>query len=1596
MAANQFKEFISIGEALGLTGPDLLNFAKEQIEADRVKRLEEREVVKQEQAALRQEQEAVRQAAKEQKELELKLIEAQRQLIEDQKSVSAEQRQFELQREADSRKFELQKLEIESETKLKCHELSSKTQISLAEKSNDVEESTSSTNNWVGKKFDLGLGIFDNVAENLDSFISRFEIVAKAYELPSQLWPIEFSKCLNGESLTVYEMLDYESKTDFDALIQALRKKYNISEGSYRRLFKTSKPLKSERLSDFVWRLKHYLKMWLQKSKCKEDYDGLFELIVSHAFFQSLDKNAQIFLRERGKLSLEEMVGAAQNYVDAHPNFDRGNQNVHKKPTYDKPVKKEVNREPSRPEYRSGGESKPTVTRSDSSHKVIKCYLCGQAGHKSYACTSERKAAKKNDDSHSHKAAACQLESLCDDNIQGNCEIFPVLSLVEPVDGETYLHDLKYPFKGQAQLNGQKLNYMRDTGSTLTIVQDKYVDASCLTGNKVSVLLADRCVKYLPEAVVHLKCPCFNGDVKVLVMSNPVYPLIIGNNVFQNETVRERSFSDEFESNSPVIKTVIFENSAFLESQNRPVASEQESNVRSDPVNVHDVVSSELTDVKQVSDIEPVVSAVQTRAQAKCETKAVRPLKHATIDALNISPSEFSKLQKEDKTLSKYWKLVESHPVDDEHKAHFVVRNDILYRDFKSGPHDDIIEQVVVPECLREKVILYAHETTLSGHMGINATYKKLCTNFFIPGAMEWCKRVVLSCLKCQQGANKNVGGKAPLQSLPIISEPFHTVYIDLIGKIEPSSSDGHSYILTIMDSATHFVIAVPLKKTDSVSIAEALMKQFDLVGYPQRIYNDNGSNLSSDIMKEIYRTFGIQMKTIPVYWPRANLVERQHGIIKSIMRKLIVDQPRQWHRYLDALMFAIRTTPNASGYSPFELLFGRQGRSHLTFLKELWTGRNDDPETKDTYQYVLDLQNRIAETCDFAQKELSKVRDRNRKQFNTNAKLRQLKPQDRVWVLNTRSQGKFDFNWIGPATVLERRGHVVYKIKFDNGNERMYHINMLKPFVSRESAQADQNKLNLSDEVNQLQVDDVEQTDENEISAAVMGLVEDSDTDDDETVETNRGLRLGEEPSHVDIANLEQTETWKDVKVNPDLSQFDQDRIWNLVREYADIFSDVPTITNLVTYDIKVKTDEPIRHKPYKIPVHLVDKVEAELQKMVKLGWIERNDNPEYASPMVIVKKRDSDELRLCVSYKSLNAITVIDSTPQPDIEDILARFGKAKFFSVCDACKGFYAVKMNEDAKKYTSFVTPRDCYVFNVCPFGLVNAPSVYAKLTRKLLHELDNVDNFVDDLITYTNDLDQHLVTLRELFDRVRNANLKLKPSKVKLGFTEIAFLGQIIGNGTVRPTQENIEKILNAPIPRTKKGVRSLCGMVNWLRKFIPGAARLLKPLTDLTSKRHSDVVQWGPEQQEAWDEVKKALTTQPVLTLYDSSKEHVLMTDASDNFVGGVMMQREDDGNLHPVMYASRKCVDRETRYDIQNKEMLAIVWCCSRFYRFLYGAPFVIQTDCCALSLLNGKLSNNARVVRWQLYLQSFNFRVEVIRGKDNCIADFMSRMGT
>jgi hypothetical protein len=155
-----------------------------------------------------------------------------------------------------------------------------------------------------------------------------------------------------------------------------------------------------------------------------------------------------------------------------------------------------------------------------------------------------------------------------------------------------------------------------------------------------------------------------------------------------------------------------------------------------------------------------------------------------------------------------------------------------------------------------------------------------------------------------------------------------------------------------------------------------------------------------------------------------------------------------------------------------------------------------------------------------------------------------------------------------------------------------------------------------------------------------------------------------------------------------------------------------------------------------------------------------------------------------------------------------------------------------------------------------------------------------------------------------------------------------------------------------------------------------------------------EIIQWGDAQQKAFERVKEVLTSKPVLVRYEVDKDHVVMTDACDMAIGGVLMQKGDDGDFRPVMYVSRKLLERESRYPISQKEALAIVYCIGKFYKYVYGAHFTLQTDCEALSILNGSLSANARIARWQLYLQSFDFTVQVIKGVDNGLADYCSRM--
>ena len=392
----------------------------------------------------------------------------------------------------------------------------------------------------------------------------------------------------------------------------------------------------------------------------------------------------------------------------------------------------------------------------------------------------------------------------------------------------------------------------------------------------------------------------------------------------------------------------------------------------------------------------------------------------------------------------------------------------------------------------------------------------------------------------------------------------------------------------------------------------------------------------------------------------------------------------------------------------------------------------------------------------------------------------------------------------------------------------------------------------------------------------------------------------------------------------------------------------------------------------------------------MEKPRIIRKADSP-YASPVVIVRKPDGSN-RICIDYRKLNKVTVFDGEPTANADDIFAKVGKDKYYSTLDLTKGYYQIKMAEEDIMKTGFVTPDGCYVFQRMPFGLVNSAATYNKMMRKMLNNLKCADSYIDDIIVHTETWEEHMDILEELFKRIKSANLTVRPTKCKFGYTKVDFLGRHVGEGEIEFHENNVEKIKAAKPPQTKKEVRSLLGLTGYYRNYIPNYATIAVPLTDLTKEGSPNKVEWGDSQQKAFESLKAHLMNRPILRLPDMTKDFILRTDASDQAVGAVLLQECCD-ELFSVAFTSKKFTEREKRYSTMEKECLALVWAVKKFQVYLYGKTFTLQTDHQPLVYLDKCKVENARMMRWALFLMSYPMHIEAMKGVVNVGADFMSR---
>ena len=481
----------------------------------------------------------------------------------------------------------------------------------------------------------------------------------------------------------------------------------------------------------------------------------------------------------------------------------------------------------------------------------------------------------------------------------------------------------------------------------------------------------------------------------------------------------------------------------------------------------------------------------------------------------------------------------------------------------------------------------------------------------------------------------------------------------------------------------------------------------------------------------------------------------------------------------------------------------------------------------------------------------------------------------------------------------------------------------------------------------------------------------------------------LGEVP---DLEGYRQREGVRDVKLGDELPEDQRRVLKDLVRRYPDVFTDMPGETDVIQHQIRLTDDTPIRCKPYPLPYAMREELRNEVDTMLEMGVVRPSTSP-YASPIVMVKKKDGSN-RVCVDFRKLNKITEVDPEPMTTAEDLFRRLSGKKYLSKIDLTKGYWQIPVAPEDVHKTAFVTPDGQYEFTRMPFGMVNSGATLVRGLRKILEGMPGVGSYVDDIVIYSDNWEDHVKTLKELFGRLRKARITARPTKCLLGASRMEFLGHQVGGDIITPSRDNLEKVRNTPRPTTKKQVRSFLGLVGYYRDHIPAFAEISAPLTDLLKKGKAEHIQWSEAQERAYSLLKEYLLQEPVLKLPDLSKPFVLRTDASGVGVAAVLLQ-ENDGKLYPVGYASKKLNLTEARYPIIEKECLAVVWGIKRFKLYLAGRRFTLQTDHKPLKYLKDASYQNDRVFRWAVAVQEYSFKVEDIPGRENIGADFLSRTG-
>ena len=429
---------------------------------------------------------------------------------------------------------------------------------------------------------------------------------------------------------------------------------------------------------------------------------------------------------------------------------------------------------------------------------------------------------------------------------------------------------------------------------------------------------------------------------------------------------------------------------------------------------------------------------------------------------------------------------------------------------------------------------------------------------------------------------------------------------------------------------------------------------------------------------------------------------------------------------------------------------------------------------------------------------------------------------------------------------------------------------------------------------------------------------------------------------------------------------------------------------TDVVKHHIDTGDAKPIKERVRRHPYLHQQEIQEQIRSLEKRGVIEPSDSP-WAANVVLVDKKDGTK-RFCVDYRKLNSVTIKDAYPVPRIDETFDALRGAKWFCTLDLASGYWQVALDEDASQKSTFVVRSGLYRWKCMPFGLCNAPATFERLMEKIMAGLqwEILLIYLDDIIVFGQTVTETLARLRVVFERLRLAGLKLKPSKCHLFQQSVAYLGHIVSSEGIATDPQKVETVASWPTPRCVREVRSFLGLASYYRRFIRGFAEIASPLHALTEKAREFM--WTESCQEAFDELKNRLQAAPVLSYPIPEGNFILDTDASGDGIGAVLSQVQD-GDEKVLAYASRKLSKPERNYCVTRKEMLAVVVYLKYFKQYLYGRRVTVRTDHAALRWVLNFKNPEGQLARWLEVLSQYDLVVEHRSGTKHGNADGLSR---